>query len=185
MKIPPLDEAVNAIHQGGIVAYPTESVYGLGCDPRKLATIHRLLDLKQRPIEKGFILIAADFEQLKPFLGPVDSRVMAKVMATWPGPVTWLMPAADNVSSNVRGSHPSIAVRVTSHPIAAALCRAAGTALISTSANAAGETPLRDARDVAATFGDVIDCIVAGDVGGNVNPTEIRDALTDEIVRRA
>lgn len=183
MKIPPLDQAVNAIRQGGIIAYPTEAVYGLGCDPRKLATIHRLLDLKQRAIGKGFILIAASFDQLQPFLGPVSQTVMNKVLATWPGPVTWLVPVADNVPPSVRGYHESIAVRVTAHPIAAALCRAADTALISTSANAPGEPPLRTAREVAAAFGSTIDYIVAGDVGGAGRPTEIRDALTGDIIR--
>lgn len=183
MKMPPLDQAVHAIRQGGIIAYPTEAVYGLGCDPRQVATIHRLLDLKQRAIGKGFILIAADIAQLQPFLGPVDEAVMSRVMATWPGPVTWLMPAADNVPPSVRGNHESIAVRITAHPIAAALCRAADTALISTSANPPGEPPLRSAQQVAAAFGDTIDCIVAGDVGGAAAPTEIRDALTGEIIR--
>ncbi len=185
MKIPPLDKAVDVIKQGGIVAYPTESVYALGCDPRKLATIHRLLDIKQRAIEKGFILIAADFEQLQPYLGPVDQTIMKKIMATWPGAVTWLMPVADNVPPSVRGNHEGIAVRVTAHPVAAALCRAADTALISTSANTAGKAPMRSAEDVGTELGSLVDYVLAGDVGDAVKPTEIRDALTDEIIRSA
>jgi L-threonylcarbamoyladenylate synthase len=183
MQTTPLDIAADVIRKGGIVAYPTESVYGLGCDPRQLATIHRLLEIKQRAIEKGFILIAADVAQLQPYLGPVDAGVMQKVLATWPGPVTWLLPAADNVSPGVRGTHKAIAVRVTAHPIAAVLCRAADTALISTSANAEGHAPLCDAAAVAAMFGSAIDYVLAGDVGGATKPTEIRDALTDAIVR--
>lgn len=185
MNIASLDKAVEVIKRGGIVAYPTESVYGLGCDPRKLATIHRLLDIKQRAIEKGFILIAADFAQLRPYLGPIDQTIMKKVMATWPGPVTWLMPAADNVPPSVRGNHEAIAVRVTAHPVAAALCRAADTALVSTSANTDRNPPLRTAAEVAAAFGGAIDYVLDGAVGSATKPTEIRDALTNEIIRSA
>ena len=180
-----LEEAVEIIQQGGIVAYPTEAVYGLGCDPRQVAAIHRLLEIKERAIEKGFILIAAGFEQLQPYLCPVNETVMAKISATWPGPVTWLLPAADNVPRDVRGTHDTVAVRITAHPLTAKLCRTAGTALISTSANREGEPAARTAREVTGTFGSLVDFILIGDVGDEPNPTIIKDARTDEIVRPA
>lgn len=177
------EACIQAVQRGGVIAYPTEAVYGLGCDPAKLAAVQRVLTLKQRPVHKGLILIAADFDQLAPYLLPLDSVTHARVMATWPGAVTWILPAQPHVSPLIRGEHDTLAVRVSAHPTCRALCLRLGHPLISTSANLSTLPPARDAQAVAAQFGTLLDGIVDAPVGGQAQPTEIRQGLTGEIVR--
>jgi len=178
-----IQQAVRAIHGGGIVAYPTEAVYGLGCDPLDPDAVMRLLALKRRPAEKGLILIAASLDQLQPYLAPLTPALKRKLATTWPGPVTWLLPVRPEAPWWLTGDHDTLAVRVTDHPLAAALCRAAGTPLVSTSANPAGRRPARDPLAVQRLFGDRIDCLLHGAVGGRARPSEIRDARTGKVVR--
>lgn len=177
--------AASALRKGGIVAYPTEAVYGLGCDPRNTRAVQRLLEIKQRDPLKGLILIAAAFEQLVPYLAELDDNTRARVMPTWPGPATWVLPARDDVSPLLRGAHHTLAVRVTAHPLAAALCRAFGGALISTSANRSNAPAARAAQQVRAEMSADLDAILEGEVGNLVNPTEIRDGITGAVMRPA
>ena len=177
------EACIQAVQRGGVIAYPTEAVYGLGCDPAQLAAVQRVLTLKQRPAHKGLILIAADFDQLAPYLLPLDSVTHARVMATWPGAVTWILPAQPHVSPLIRGEHDTLAVRVSAHPTCRALCLRLGHPLISTSANLSTLPPARDVQAVAAQFGTLLDGIVDAPVGGQAQPTEIRQGLTGEIVR--
>ncbi len=118
-----LRHAVRLLRGGGIVAYPTEGVYGLGCDPLDGAAVTRLLALKGRSRRKGLILIAASFERVRPFLAPLDPELEAAARADWPGPVTWVLPAAPATPAWLTGGRQTLAVRVTAHPVAAALCR--------------------------------------------------------------
>ncbi len=177
--------AADALMRGGVIAYPTEAVWGLGCDPRNEAAVLRLLALKQREVEKGLILVAADIAQLAPFvdLAALDAPQRDAVLATWPGPHTWIVPAAADAPRWITGDHDGIAVRVSAHPVVTALCDAFGGALVSTSANPAGAPPPRtlDTFDDALLAG--IDAIVPGDTGGLDRPTEIRDARTGEALR--
>lgn len=178
-----LARAAEVIRAGGIVAYPTEAVFGLGCDPLNEAAVDRLLELKQRPRDKGLILIAAEFSQLQAFLQPLDDVVMQCIFRTWPGPVTWLIPASSGAPSFLRGRFTNLAVRVTAHPLAAALCRLTGCAIVSTSANVASRPPARSADAVRATFGARLDFVLDGALGDRDQPTEIRDALSGKIIR--
>ncbi len=178
-----LRAAARCIHGGGIIAYPTEAVYGLGCDPLDGDAVSRLLDLKQRPLAQGLILIGADYAQLAPYVGPVSGPVMKRVRASWPGPVTWLLPASPGVPYWLCGAHATIAVRVTAHPLAAALCRAAGHALVSTSANRHLRPPARNALQVERHLGAELDYVLTGRVGPRKHPSEIRDALSGRVVR--
>lgn len=168
---------------GGVVAYPTEAVYGLGCDPRNDDAVDKVLRLKQRDPAKGLILIAASFEQLEAYLGNIDAATREKVLATWPGPVTWTLPAKPIVSTLLRGTHNTLAVRVTAHPLASELCRAFGGALVSTSANQSQQPPARTSNDVLQRFGQALDAVLVGDIGGQLNPTEIRDGQTGALIR--
>lgn len=177
-----INDAVQVLRSGGVIAYPSESVYGLGCDPANTESIKRLLALKRRQRDKGLILIASDFAQLAPYLVEIDKRLQQPVMASWPGPITWLWPAKENVSRWLRGQHDTLAVRVTAHPLAAKLCQQFGSALISTSANRTGDTPVRTAQEVRGLFSD-IDYILDAEVGGMDRPSEIRDILSGEIIR--
>jgi L-threonylcarbamoyladenylate synthase len=178
-----LEQAARVLRDGGLVAYPTEGVYGLGCDPMNEAAVDRLLILKQRPRAKGLILIAAAPEQLDPFMAPLEPPLRERVLARWPGPVTWVVPAAPTAPEWVRGAHETIAVRVTAHPLAASLCRAAGMAIVSTSANLSGHDPARSAQEVVAQLGGRVDCILEGALGGLDRPTEILDARTGQVLR--
>lgn len=180
---PVFQPVVKCLAHGQIVAYPTEAVYGLGCDPHNLNSIKRLLALKQREWHKGLILITAEFAQLTPFILPLSAEVSQRVLATWPGPVTWLLPARPEISELLRGHSDKIAVRVTAHPSAAALCQAWGGALISTSANISTEPAATTASQVQQIFGNGVDYIVAGEVGARGRPSEIRDALTNQVLR--
>lgn len=178
-----LGQAVRALRKGGVIAYPTEAVYGLGCDPLDAHAVLRLLALKDRPMEKGLILIASDFRQLQPFIRAPDSATLEKIQSTWPGPVTWLLPVKPETPVWLRGTHDTLAVRVTAHPQAAALCRAFGGAIVSTSANPGGFPPARNALQARCYFGDTIDDILPGKVGSRRKPSEIRDAATGRVVR--
>ncbi len=178
-----LKQAARELREGGVIAYPTEAVYGLGCDPLNAQAVLRLLALKNRPMEKGLILIASDFQQLTPFVCPLDPIIMDKINSTWPGPVTWLLPTKPETPAWLRGAHDTLAVRVTAHPQAAALCRAFGGAIVSTSANPGGRKPARNALQVRGYFGDTIDCILSGAVDPRRKPSEIRDAATGKVVR--
>jgi L-threonylcarbamoyladenylate synthase len=171
--------AARILKQGGIVAYATEYCFGLGCDPFNRNAVLRLLRLKCRPVMKGLIVLAADNEQLAPYLNDIPPQVAA----SWPGPHTWLLPPRPGVPGWITGRHARVAVRVTAHAQAAALCHAAGIAIISTSANRAGEIPARTDREVARRFGKQVDCILSGTVGNATAPTPIRDALTGELIR--
>lgn len=183
MDAPAYDAALAALRRGGIVAYPTEAVYGLGCDPANAAAVARVLELKQRPRSKGLILIAADEAALQPWLAPIDAATAARIRPAWPGATTWLLPAANDCPAILRGEHETLAVRVTAHPPAAALCRAWGGALVSTSANRSGGDPVRDADAARQLFGTDIDAVVEGAVGASERPTTIRDARTGRTLR--
>jgi len=167
---------------GGLIAYPTESCFGLGCDPHNPRAVRNLLRLKARPQAKGLILIAADPNQLRGFIVPLDETQQAKVEATWPGPNTWLAPAGPQAGRWLRGEHATLAVRVTAHPGAAALCRALGSALVSTSANRAGQQPLKTAAACRSAFGEQV-LVVPGRIGGSKKPSTIRDLASGRIIR--
>lgn len=178
-----IETAVAALRNGGIIAYPTEAVWGLGCDPRNEAAVRRVLALKERDIDMGLLLIASEFDQLSGFLGPCPEPAIERARATWPGPHTWILPASTAAPAWITGKHSGIGVRVTAHPTAAAICRGFGGALVSTSANRHGETPALTLAEVQAGLGPWLDAIVAGDLGGLERPTPIRDAVSGEVVR--
>ena len=178
-----IKQAANVLLNGGIIAYPTEAVYGLGCNPVDNAAVMRLLQLKTRPMEKGLILVAATLEQLEAYIVIPSKEIRVKISATWPGPVTWVLPAKPWVPPTLTGIHHTLAVRVSAHPVVQALCREIDQPLVSTSANLESAPPARSALAVQRIFGQNIDFILHGRVNPLANPTEIRDALTDKILR--
>lgn len=180
-----IESIVEVLHQGGVIAYPTEAVFGLGCDPQQDAAIEKLLALKQRPADKGLILIAAEERQLYPYLDlqQISEATWQRVRASWPGHVTWLLPVAPTVSTLLRGVHSTLAVRVTTHAQVQTLCTAFGGPLVSTSANLAGQSPARTVQEVIQQFDDQLDAVLSGDTGGADKPSEIRDAMTGRILR--
>ena len=177
------DSAIQTLRQGGVIAYPTEAVFGLGCDPDNHQALTNLLELKQREPSKGLILIAADAAQLTPYIAKIDDTLMQRALVTWPGPYTWLFPCADNLNPFLVGEHKTIAVRVTAHPVVRALCLAFGKPIVSTSANISGHAPARSVDEVKSLFGDRIKIIVDGEVNIHAKPSEIRDLQSNKIIR--
>jgi len=177
--------AVEQLRAGQVIAYPTEAVYGLGCDPANESAVRKLLSLKDRPESAGLVLIAGEYSQLQAWIAEIDQSLVEKAMQTWPGPVTWLFPRAMGVPDYLAGNHDTIAVRITAHEPSRALCNAFGSALVSTSANHTAAKPARSAEEVEDYFGHHIAGILAGPLGGAENPSEIRDLLSSNIIRQA
>lgn len=180
-----LDDAVAALRRGGLVAYPTEGVWGLGCDPFDETATLRLLALKQRSVDKGLILVAARIAQLD---GLLDCDALPgprrdAVLATWPGPHTWIVPATARVPAWISGGRGSVAVRVSAHPVVVALCDAFGGALVSTSANVSTRPAPRHRGELDPEIVAGVDAVTPGDTGGLAQPTSIRDARSGDAVR--
>jgi len=180
-----IERAVQALKQGELIAYPTEAVYGIGCDPKQSNAIKQLIKAKKRNPDKGLILIASSFSQLAPYLADIDQQQANYAKLSWPGPVTWVWPvkANNNISSLLTGKHHSIAVRVTNHPIAAALCDVFDGAIVSSSANLEGEEPAKNAQAATSIFLDKIAVVVNGELGDLEQPTKIYDVITREALR--
>jgi len=178
-----LRAAVEALGAGGVVACPTEAVWGLSCDPANEAAVSRVLALKQRPVSKGLILVAASEDQLGFLLADLPAGQRRRLSDTWPGPVTWLVPHRNRVAPWVHGVHDTVAVRVSDHPVLRALCLAWGAPLVSTSANPGGARPPVAAFQVRRYFGERLDAMLPGSVGAAGRPTMIRDLASDRVVR--
>lgn len=178
-----IPQAVDCLRAGEVIAYPTEAVFGLGCDPDNETATRKVLALKDRPAEAGLILIADTFERFARFTEPAEPELLQRAMATWPGPVTWLFPRSETVPDWLAGNHPTIALRVTAHPVCRALCETFGGAIVSTSANPRGAAPARTAATVDTYFGTALCGTVAGKLGRESRPSEIRDLATGRVLR--
>lgn len=178
-----LKAAVQALRAGGVVACPTEAVWGLSCDPDSELAVRRVLELKQRPVSKGLILVAASESQLGFLLHDLPDEQRQRLSASWPGPATWLLPHCNRVQPWVHGDHGTVAVRVSDHPMVQYLCNAWGGPLVSTSANPAGAQPPRHAFQVQRYFPGALDNILPGHVGALPRPSQIRNLATGELLR--
>ena len=189
---PSIRIAANIIHQGGVVAYPTEAVWGLGCAPDNEEAVHRILALKKRHVSKGLILVASSIEQFEPYLQHISDEQRTTLLESWPGPFTWLVPHHGLVPSWVSGKHDSIALRVSAHPCVRYLCDAFGGPIISTSANPQGKPAPTYAWQVERYFlhqaanypsSAELDWIVSGSVGQRKVPSTITDLVTGQVIR--
>ena len=176
MLLTSLDDARQSITQGKLLAYPTEAVYGLGCDPFNQRAVERLLALKHRQPAKGLIVLIHDWDQLEALITTVPAARMDAVRATWPGPVTWVFPKAKTVPDWLSGTHASLAIRMSAHPVARALCLHGP--VVSTSANKTGCAPATNVQALTAQFPEGIDAVVAGDLGEAGMPSAIFDVLS-------
>lgn len=179
-----LDCALAALNSGGVIAYPTEAVWGLGCDPFDPLAVDKILQLKQRPMDKGLIVVAANMQQVAALIEPLTAAEKALLASTWPGPVTWLLPDPDQCFPPwIRGNFSSVAVRVSAHPLVRQLCLAYGGPLVSTSANPASLPPARSRLRVVRWFGRHLDYVLPGRLGGNARPSQIRDLRNGTLLR--
>jgi L-threonylcarbamoyladenylate synthase len=177
-----LRQAAHFLRCGEIIAYPTEAVYGLGCDPLNADAIQRILELKQRPVAKGMILIAANFQQIEDYI-EIDDVIKKRVTLTWPGPHTWVLPAQPWVPEYLTGEHQTLAVRITDHPIATKICEHFGQAIVSTSANPSGLKPPKTLLQLRKYFSPQDLLMLPGTTGALNQPTTIRNAVTGERLR--
>lgn len=174
-----ITRAADVLLGGGVIAYPTEGVFGLGCLPNDLDAVLRLLSIKRRDPDKGFILIVSKRSQLDGWLDADRSIPKPDPLH----PTTWVAPARPHVSTLVRGNHRTLAVRMTSNPIAAALCDAVDSPIVSTSANIAGRAVARNRIVLRRWFGGCVDYIVPGDCGPSAGPSEIRELQSGKVLR--
>ncbi|WP_294613499.1 Sua5/YciO/YrdC/YwlC family protein [uncultured Gilliamella sp.] len=180
-----LTESNELLNKGEVLAYPTEAVFGLGCDPDCELAVLKLLALKQRAIEKGLILIASQYQQLLPYIdtSAITNEQKHQALASWPGPITWIFPKRVTTPYFLTGKFDSIAVRVTNHPLVSELCDLFGKPLVSTSANLSAHVPCKTASEVAKQFGEHFP-ILQGETGQRSLPSEIRDIKTGQIIRK-
>ncbi|MFQ5643638.1 MAG: L-threonylcarbamoyladenylate synthase [Thiogranum sp.] len=178
-----LHSAARCIKNGGVVAYPTEAVFGLGCDPANPQAVARLLALKNRPWQKGLILLAANLQQVEPWLRPLNDAHLQQLGKSWPGPTTWLLPAADACPDWLRGTHDTLAVRISAHPLVRRLCDILAAPVVSTSANRSGQQPARSVLETRLRFGTRIDFVLPGALGDLKQPTRIRDLASGKLIR--
>lgn len=182
-SIDEIEAAAALLQAGGVLAYPTEGVYGLGCDPDNRAAFEKIFALKRRPPEQGVLLIAADLDQVATWIGDAPEAAFTRAKAAWPGAHTFIFPRSARVPEWVAGGHAGIALRVTAHAPSAALCRAFGGPIVSTSANRHGEPPAKSAADIRGIFGDEPDGVLDAPLGGLDRPTPITDAVSGAIIR--
>lgn len=179
------NQIVEKLKQNQVVAYPTEAVFGLGCNPNSEQAVRKLLVLKSRPESKGLILIAPEWRFLQPYIDEnrLSSAELQRFNQVSEKAITWIMPARNDVPSYLKGQFDSIAVRLCTIPAVVELCNATGFALTSTSANLTGSPPCRTAKEVTAQFGDDFP-VLDMPTGGKSNPSEIRDIFTQQILRQ-
>lgn len=175
-------QVAQEVRRGGVIAYPTEAVWGLGCDPWNPMAVQRLLDLKQRPVSKGLILVAESIDQFDFVLEGLPRVWLDTLAESWPGPNTWLVPHRQRLPSWITGQHDSVALRVTAHPLVRELCALCGP-LVSTSANPTGYPSARSRLRVEQYFSGQLDSVLGGYLGGRRHPSVIRDLQTGELIR--
>jgi L-threonylcarbamoyladenylate synthase len=185
LSLPSLTIASQIMHQGGVIAYPTEAVWGLGCDPFNCRAVNTLLSLKRRSADKGLILIASNIKQFSFILKGLSSVQIETMQSTWPGPVTWIVPINTGIPYWISGDHQGVAIRVSNHPIVKALCNIYGGPIVSTSANTQGHRAAKTQWQVKRYFknNDDLDFITQGVVGKRKKPSQIFDLLTQAVVR--
>lgn len=169
------------LKRGGVIAYPTEFCYGLGCDPRKRAAVQKILRLKHRPWSKGLILAAADLQQIARLILPISAAERATLDQYWPGPYTFLLPASKRAPKLLTGKHRSLAVRISAHPEVARLTRALGP-LVSTSANVSGVKPVKTYAEALRAFGQQV-WVLPGRIGKRKKPSVIIDLKSGKKLR--
>ena len=177
--------AARVVQRGGVLAYPTEAVFGLGCLPQDRDAVERVLAIKRRSWRKGLLLIGADLGQLERYATLPPEPRLSEVLASWPGPVTWVLAARPAAPRWVTGGRDSVAVRLTDHALARELCAKIGQAIVSTSANLSGRPPFRRLLPLRRGLGAEVDYVLAGSLGGLAAPTTIRDGRTGAVLRRS
>jgi len=183
----PIDEdadiirAVQILEDGGIIVYPTETVYGLGCDPFSETVFNRLKGIKGREGEKPMLLLASSIDQVKQVSGMMEGTALKLAERFWPGPLTMILPPSDDLPRYLTGPGGGVAIRITSNPVASAIATGFGKPIVSTSANKAGMPPAETVDEAQSVLGDDIDCYVAGEEPLTGLPSTIVDVMSGTV----
>ena len=169
------------IRRGGIIAYPTESCFGLGCDPKNRKAINKIIKLKKRSLNKNFILIGSSIKQFNYFLEPLNNSIAKNLFSKWPGPHTWLI-TENNRCPNWLKSNSKIALRISSFTPCQKLTKSLGMAITSSSLNLSGKIPLKNYRDVCRFLPKQVK-LIKGRIGKSKRPSVIQDFQTKKIIR--
>ncbi|QIQ41491.1 MAG: L-threonylcarbamoyladenylate synthase type 1 TsaC [Buchnera aphidicola (Aphis urticata)] len=169
-----------------IIAYPTESMFGLGCDPDSQIAVKSLLNLKKRSLKKGFILVAANYKQVNKYIDETQISVAQKknMFNYWPGPFTLLVPSNSSTPYWLTGKHNTVAIRISNHLSIVKLCTVFGKPLISTSANFTNMSPCVTRESVLENFGKNFP-LLNGNIGNEKNPSKIINIMNGKLVRYA
>tara|TARA_B100001093_G_scaffold225714_1_gene216302 strand:+ start:4139 stop:4690 length:552 start_codon:yes stop_codon:yes gene_type:complete len=177
-----LEFAAETIERQGVIAYPTEGVWGLGCDPYSERAVHKLLTLKKRPVDKGLLLVATHIGQFDPFLEGLERKYYEELDRAWPGPTSYLVPDNGFAPRWIIGTHKTLGLRISDHSVIKALCELTGP-LVSTSANISGSLPMSSAEEIKRVFSKEIDYVLHGELGKLGRPTQIKNILTGKVLR--
>lgn len=179
-----LNRLVHALAGGAVIGYPTDTIWGFGCDPFAPQSVVRIFQIKQRPIEKGLILLSSRLEYCDPFI-KLDQQQRAQVSLPAEQPTTWLVDASDNCPPWICGNHTTVALRITDHPLLTYLCPRLQSPLVSTSANVAGKSTARSALQLRRQFGKQLDFIVTGFSSGGRQASQIKSLASGDLLRTA
>jgi len=174
--------AAHCIRHGGVIVYPTETVYGLGCDPLCEDAVERINRIKQRPPGKGLILLAGQLEQLDDFID-VPSPLDRNLIRDSAQPISWVVPARPDAPGWITGGGDTVAVRVSDHAVVRSLCEQSGTPLVSTSANPPGRIPVHNALQLHRCFDGIVDAILISAGACRGTPSTILRLADRSLVR--
>ncbi|MDD5758112.1 MAG: L-threonylcarbamoyladenylate synthase [Desulfobulbaceae bacterium] len=167
-----LQQALLVLKQGGVVAFPTETYYGLAVDPFNCQAVERLFRLKRRSAIKPILVLIDDQVRLSSLVAEIPPQFHPLMDRFWPGPLTLIFPAKAGISPSLTADTGTVGVRISSHPVAAHLCALAGGAITATSANLSGRMPAASEFEVLAQFGSRLDWLVkAGPTSGGAAST--------------
>jgi L-threonylcarbamoyladenylate synthase len=157
-----IQKGIHLLNQGGIVAFPTDTVYGLGADATNECAVERVYELKQRPRYLPLPVLLADAAQIASIAGAVSDIAWLLARHFWPGGLTLVLPKGPSVSEKISAGGGTVAVRVPNHPIPVALIRGLGLPIVGTSANLSGRPSVLTAKEVSEQLGDRVDLIING-----------------------
>ncbi len=177
--------AKEAFEQGGVIAYPTEAVFGLGCDPDNKLAVEKLLAIKVRPADKGLILLASNYQQLLPYIDDAQFSISQReqIISRWPNGITQVLPVKKTTPTYLTGKFSTLAVRITDQADVVKLCEQTNKPIVSTSANLSGRSPAQTWQEVEQGLGDCVDYIIKGQTLGFAKPSTIIDGLSGQVFR--
>jgi L-threonylcarbamoyladenylate synthase len=177
-----LNRFAHAVSQGAVFGYPTDTIWGFGCHPLIASSVARILQIKNRSPDKGLILLSSRLEYCSTYLG-LDGEALDPIQQAADHPTTWLVPASESCPVWIRGNYPTVAIRITNHPLLEFLCDRLQAPIVSTSANRSGKATVRNSVQMRKQFGDELDFIICGFATGSNRPSEIKSLLGRTTIR--